>query len=57
MEITLHQLPANTIAEKVTQSETIRWPAMKCLVQKCISHARQNRPSIEQILADLKAFN
>ena len=54
MEIILRQPPASKTADKMTQSETIHWPAMKRLVQRCISHDSQVRPSISQVLTYLE---
>ena len=54
MEIILRQPPASKIADKMTQSETIQWPAMKRLIQRCISHESQVRPSISQVLTYLE---
>ena len=54
MEIILRQPPASKTADKMTQSETIQWPAMKHLVQRCISRESQVRPSIFQVLTYLE---
>ena len=54
MEIILRQPPASKTADKMTQSETIQWPAMKRLVQRCISRESQVRPSISQVLTYLE---
>ena len=54
MEIILRQPPASKTADKLTQSETIQWPAMKRLIQWCISCESQVRPSISQVLTDLE---
>ena len=54
MEMILCQPPAAKTVEKITQSKTIQWPAMKCLIQRCISHESQVRPSIVQVLTDLE---
>ena len=54
MEIILCQPPASKTADKMTQSETIQWPVMKHLVQRCISHESQVRPSISQVLTYLE---
>ena len=54
MEMILHQPPASKTADKMAQSETIQWPAMKRLVRRCISPERRARPSIAEVLADLE---
>ena len=54
MEMILCQPPASKTADKMTQSENIQWPAMKRLVQRCISRESQVRPSIAQVLIDLE---
>ena len=53
-EMILHQPAASKTADKMTQSETIQWPAMKRLVQRCSSRESQGRPSIAQVLTDLE---
>ena len=54
MEMILCQPPASKTADKLTQSETIQWPAMKRLVQRCISRESQVRPVIAQVLIELE---
>ena len=53
LDISLSQPPTSKTADKMTQSETIQWPAMKSLIQKCIFHESQVRPSAFQVLTDL----
>ena len=54
MEIILRRPPASKTADKITQSETIQWATMKRLIQRCISHESQVRPSISQVLTYLE---
>ena len=54
MEMILCQPPASKTADKLTQSETIQWAAMKHLVQRCISRESQVRPSTAQVLTELE---
>ena len=54
MEMILCQPPVYKTADKMAQSETIQWPVMKCLIQMCISHEREIRPSIAEVLTDLE---
>ena len=54
MEIILCQPPASKTADKMIQSETIQWPAMKRLVKSCVSRESQVRPSISQVLTYLE---
>ena len=54
MEMILRQPPTSKIADKRTQSNNIKWPAMKHLVQRCISRDCQLRPFIAQVLTDLE---
>ena len=54
MEIILRRPPASKTADKMTQSETIQWPTMKRLIQRCISRESQVRPSISQVLTYLE---
>ena len=54
MEMILCQLPASKTADKMTQLKIIQWPPMKSLVQRCISHESQVRPSIAQVLTELE---
>jgi myosin heavy subunit len=53
MEMILSELPPITVAERDIQATTIRWPLMKRLIQKCISHKKQERPQIFQVIFDL----
>ena len=54
MEMVLCQPPGFKTVDKLAQSETIQWPVMKHLVQRCISRESQVRPSIAQVLIDLE---
>ena len=54
MEMILCEPPASKTADKITQSETIQWLAMKQLVQKCITYEYKKRPSIAEVLADIE---
>ncbi|XP_041379043.1 seven transmembrane domain-containing tyrosine-protein kinase 1-like [Gigantopelta aegis] len=48
MEMILRQPPTSKLADKMTQCNSIKWPAMKRLVQRCISRECQVRPFIAQ---------
>ena len=53
LDISLSQPPSFKTADKI-KSETIQWPAMKRLIQRCISRESQIRPSISQVLTYLE---
>ena len=54
VEMILCQPPSPTTAERERQAESIRWPSIKPLVKQCLNHQPTNRPSIAQVLSDLK---
>ena len=54
MEMIICEPPASKTADKITQSETIQWLAMKQLVQKCITCEYKKRPSIAKVLTDIE---
>ena len=53
LEIILCQPHSPTTAERECQAESIGWPFIKPLVT-CLNRQPTNRPSIAQILSDLK---
>ena len=54
VEMILCQPPSPTTAERERQAESIRWPSIKPLVKRCLNRQPTNRPSIAQVLNDLK---
>ena len=54
VEMILCQPPSPTTAERERQAESIRWPSIKPLVKQCLNRQPTNRPSIAQVLRDLK---
>ena len=54
IEMILCQPPSPTTAERERQAESIRWPSIKPLVKQCLNRQPTNRPSIAQVLNDLK---
>ena len=56
VEMILCQPPSPTTAERERQAESIRWPSIKPLVKQCVNRQHSNRPSIAQVLNDLKAI-
>ena len=54
VEMILCQPPSPTTAEREHQAESIRWPSIKPLVKQCLNRQPTNRPSIAQVLNDLK---
>ena len=54
VEMILCQPPSPTTAERERQAESIRWPSIKPLVKQCFNRQPTNRPSIAQVLSDLK---
>ena len=54
VEMILCQPPSPTTAEREHQADSIRWQSIKPLVKQCLNRQRSNRPSIAQVLSDLK---
>ena len=54
VEMILCQPPSPTTAERERQAESIGWPSIKPLVKQCLNRQPTNRPSIDQVLSDLK---
>ena len=54
MEMTLHCPPCMTIREREVQANSIKWSAMKSLVQSGIKQDRKSRPTMSQVLDTLK---
>ena len=57
VEMILCQPPSPTTAERERQAESIRWPSIKPLVKQCLNRQPTNRPSIAQVLNDLKLIS
>ena len=53
MEMSLHEPPGLTMADKEGQILKITWPTMKNLVEKCMNKDLFKRPSMSQILLEL----
>ena len=54
MEMTLHRLPAMTVSEREQQANRISWPPMSSLIQKCLKPNHHDRPTMIEILEELK---
>ena len=54
MEMTLHRLPAMTVSEREQQASRIPWPPMSSLIQKCLKPNHHDRPTMIEILEELK---
>ena len=54
MEMALCKPPAPKTSEKMTQSDTIKCPALKSFVQRCIASESQKRPTMAKVLTDLE---
>ena len=54
MEMILHRLPAMTVAERKQQASRLSWPPMSSIVQRCLKENRHDRPTMTQILEELK---
>ena len=54
MEMILHCPPAMTVVEREQQASRVSWSPMSSLIQRCINQNRHRRPSMSQILYQLK---
>ena len=54
MEMILRCPPSPTSAERERQAESIQWPSLKPIVKQCLNRQPTNRPTIAQVLSDLK---
>ena len=54
MEMILHRLPAVTVAEREQQASHVSWPPMSSLIRRCLKQNHQDRPTMSQILEELK---
>ena len=54
MEMILHHLPAMTVAEREQQVSHVSWPSMSSIIQKCLKQNQHDRPTMTQILEELK---
>ena len=54
MEMILHCPPAMTVVEREQQASRVSWSPMSSLIQRCINQNRHRRPSMTQILYQLK---
>ena len=54
MEMTLHRLPAMTVSEREQQASRILWPPISSLVQRCLKPNHHDRPTMIEILKELK---
>ena len=54
MEMILRRSPSPTSAERERQAESIQWPSLKPIVKQCLNRQPTDRPTIAQVLSDLK---
>ena len=54
MEMILHRPPAMTVPKREEQASLISWPPMSSLIQRCLNRDRHHRPTMIQILDQLK---
>ena len=54
MEMILHCPPAMTVTEREQQASRVSWSPMSSLIQKCLNRNRHRRPTMIQILDQLK---
>ena len=54
MEMILHCPPAMTIPKREEQANHVSWPLMSSLIQRCLNRDRHCRPTMSQILDQLK---
>ena len=54
MEMTLQRPPAMTVSKREQQASRISWPPMSFLIQKCLKPNHHDRPTMIEILEELK---
>ena len=54
MEMILHSPPAMTVTEREQQASRVSWPPMSSLIQRCLNRNHHRRPTMIQILDQLK---
>ena len=54
MEMILHRLPAMTVAGREQQASHVSWPPMSSLIKRCLKRNGHDRPTMTQILEELK---
>ena len=54
MEMILHRPPAMTVAEREQQASHVSWPPMSSLIKRCLKRNGHDRPTMTQILEELK---
>ena len=54
MEMILHRPPAMTVPKREEQASHVSWPPMSSLIQRCLNRDRHHRPTMSQILDELK---
>ena len=57
MEMILHCPPAMTVPKREEQASHVSWPPMSSLIQRCLNQDRRCRPTMSQILDQLKELN
>ena len=54
MEMILHHPPAMTVPKREEQASHVSWPPMSSLIQRCLNRDCHHRPTMSQILDQLK---
>ena len=54
IEMILHRLPGMTVAEREQQASRVSWPPMSSLIKRCLKPNCHDRPTMTQILEELK---
>ena len=54
MEMILHRPPAMTVPKREEQASHVSWPPMSSLIQRCLNRDHRRRPTMIQILDQLK---
>ena len=57
MEMILHRPPAMTVPKREEQASYVSWPPMSSLIQRCLNQDCHCRPTMSQILDQLKELN
>ena len=57
MEMILHRPPAMTVPKREEQASHVSWPPMSSMIQRCLNRDHHRRPTMNQILDQLKELN
>ena len=53
-EMCRNRLPGATVEERKKQLDEVRWPAMNGIIRWCVKDSAFNRPSMNEVLEELR---